>query len=214
MKSLHHSTRLRLGLASAVMLCCSLVACVEEKVIYNRPMLGSLPNAQTGQVVTAPKGWSAPQFGAGLGPQEIGADGKPKSGADTLVIENGKQRTMLARTGRELMIHIYRALEKDDRRFFVDQVLSERTRTECYQRGVQPEKLFDGLVEIGDEVVELFNSMPQGEATPGVLMNPIGGGLFRLEVDPRRVRDSRFQGFDMIMENGQWRLKWFVEKKQ
>ncbi|MBU6414536.1 MAG: hypothetical protein KGS45_13855 [Planctomycetes bacterium] len=197
---------------AAVLIAFTFAGCVEEKVIYNRPMLGSLPNAQTGQVVTAPKGWAAPQFGDGLEPQATGSDGKPKSGADTLVIERGKERIMLARSGRELMIHIYRALEKEDRRFFVDQVLSEKTRTECYQKGVKPELLFDGLLEIGDEVVELFNAMPQGEGTPGVLMKPIGGGLFRLEVDPRRVRDSRFQGFDMIMEKGQWRLKWFIEK--
>jgi hypothetical protein len=186
----------------------------EEKVIYNRPMLGALPNAQTGQVITAPRGFTGPAFGAGLQPQEIGPDGKPKTGADTLIIEKDRKRQMLARTGRELMIHIYRALEKEDRQFFVDEVLSDRTRTECYQRGVQPGVLYDGLLEVGDEVVELFNAMPQGEATPGVLMNPIGGGLFRLEVDPRRVRDSRFQGFDMVMERGQWRLKWFVEKKR
>jgi hypothetical protein len=205
------------SLHAPVLLICTLVAislpgCTEEKVIYNRPMLSSLPNAQTGQVVTAPKGWASPQFAGGVEPQAIGADGKPKTGADTLIIENGKSRTMLSRTGRELMIHIYRALEKEDRQFFVDEILSERTRTECYRNGVQPEKLFDGLLEIGDEVVELFNAMPQGEATPGVLMNPIGGGLFRLQVDPRRVRESRFNGFDMIMEKGQWRLKWFLEK--
>lgn len=188
--------------------------CVEEKVIYNRPILGGLPNAQTGQEVTAPKGYTGPAFGAGLQPQETGPDGKPKTGADVLIIEKDRKRLMLARTGRELMIHIYRSLEKEDKQFFVDEVLSERTRSECYQRGVQPDLLYEGLLEVGDEVVELFNAMPQGEATPGVLMNPVGGGIFRLEVDPRRVKDSRFQGFDMVMERGQWRLKWLIEKKK
>lgn len=190
----------------------ALTACVEEKVIYNRPMLGGLPNAQTDQVITPPRGFGSGTFGAGLEPQTIGADGKPKTGADTLIIERDRKRLILSRTGRELMIHIYRSLEKEDRQLFVDEVLSERTRAECYQRGVQPGVLFDGLLEVADEVVELFNAMPQGEATPGVLLNPIGGGIFRLEVDPRRVKDSRFQGFDMVMERGQWRLKWLIEK--
>jgi hypothetical protein len=52
--------------------------------------------------------------------------------------------------------------------------------------------------------------MPQGERTPGFLLEPKGGGVFRVQVRTRKAATLKLVGLDMIMERGNWKLRWFV----
>ncbi len=163
---------------------------VEERVIYNRPMFGALPNAQVNQPVTMPKGY-----------QNIVL--KPREQVDP---NNPDKKLVTAGNGRQLMVNIYNALAKQDRATFVDQILSQQARDSMSQLGKDPGSAFDELYEKSDELVELFNRIPMGEYTPGIYMEKVGAGVFRVKLYGPTARGLYFTGFDMQLENSSWRL--------
>jgi hypothetical protein len=172
----------------------------ETRVVKQKPWFAGLPDVQGDTTV-------------------IGMDGAFRSEAfeaaeDNLVTVNpDKSRTLVAKNGRHLMIHIYTTLMEYDRELFVSQVLSEKTKAEFRQRGRDPREAFDMLLKQENDIVTLFNLMPQGERTPGFLMEPQGRGVFRVQVRTRRAATLKLVGFDMIMERGNWKLRWFVPGK-
>lgn len=116
---------------------------------------------------------------------------------------------LVARSGNDLMVHIYETLRDGEKDLFTEQLLSTRTRGEYVSRGLDPNQAFDDLLRRSDDVVDLFNMMPHGEFTPGVFIKPIGKDMFRLEVTGLAARDIKWTAMDMVVEKGQYKLLWF-----
>jgi hypothetical protein len=173
-----------------------LCACTEERIIKNRPFLSGVPGAVTSRPVTPIEG--------ALPPDEQPPDSLVQKTPD------GK-KVLVAKTGRQLMVHIYNTLEDKDAQLFLDQVLSEMTKTEFYQRGVDPREAYVELLRRREDIDLLFSRMPMGEATPGVIMTKVGRGMLRLRVDGMAARDLPWSGMDIVMEKGNFRLRWFVD---
>jgi hypothetical protein len=182
----------------SLLLIAHLAACESEtKIVYNRPFLGGLPGAESQSAISRyPKGYKDPTYI----PDE------------QLVVKDaeGKPAELRARTARHLMMHIYNTLMNTQEKLFVDQVLSEKTRSEYYQRGIQPNEAFKLVQEHAGDILTLFDRMPMGESTPGLFLQPVGGGVQRLVVQGLGARDLYWVGFDMVMEKGNWKLVWFV----
>jgi len=183
--------RLLLGVAAV-----ALVAGCESRVVRYDPMLGGLPGAESNTRVV----------------RDLGDYKDPtKVAGNKIEVENADGTTTLtAKTGRHLMVHIYNALVRDEKELFADQVLSQVTREEFAARGKVPTEAFETLLARFDDIQELFNRMPLGEYTPGVFIKPVGNRVKRVALDDVTARDLVYSGFDMVMEDGNYRLRWFV----
>jgi hypothetical protein len=118
--------------------------------------------------------------------------------------------TLYAKTIKHLMNHMIHALEYDERDLFVEQILSEITIEEFRSRGLDPGLAFDELVNRKRDVYRLFHFMPMGEHTPGLYPSPIGRNIFRLQVS-RVGRDLLWSAIDVSFEQGNYKLRWFVQ---
>src|SRR5262249_7577238 len=118
-------------------------------------------------------------------------------------------KTLIAKTGRQLMIHIHNALQEDDADTFVDQILSEQTREEYFRRGLDPSAAFKELKKHRTDVKKLFDQMPMGECTPGLYVRNRPGKITRLEANGSGARDLAWTAMDMTYEKGNWKLVWF-----
>jgi hypothetical protein len=66
------------------------------------------------------------------------------------------------------------------------------------------------LVDMHDDIIDFFNAVPQGENTPGVFLRPKGGKVFRMQATGLGARGLKVIAMDMVMEKGNWKLRWFV----
>lgn len=193
-------TRARAGgsvLAWVVAGACLLGGCTETKVVRRTSQLGGLPGAESGSP-------DIRDFGdAYKDPGELSLDELRETQPDGSV-------KLYAKTGRHLMIHIYNTLEQDDKKLFVSQVLSDMTKRECIERGVDPGQCFDLLKAHEQDIRDLFDRMPAGERTAGIYPKSLGDNVTRVELGPRGDQDLLWGGFDMVMERGNQRLRWFV----
>ncbi|MCC6676197.1 MAG: hypothetical protein IT436_03550 [Phycisphaerales bacterium] len=168
----------------------------EEHVIYDRPMLAGLPGVETGRQVTGPRV-------QGAIPPDAVTD-------DNIVIDNPDgTTTLVSRTGRHLMIHIYNTLQEDEGDLFVEQLLAQRTRDEYYRRGLQPIEAFNTLKKRRADIKKLFDQMPMGEYTPGIYVRSLADKVTRLEVSGAGARDLAWTCMDITFEDGNWKLVWF-----
>ena len=198
--SLAINYRLRNAVVGGTMLAMGvlLAACAtEERVVKTKPWFAGLQNAEGNT--------------RAIGVENEFTNSAFEAPEDKIVIENDdKTKTLIAKNGRHLMIHIYTTLMEYDRQLFTDQVLSNMTKQEFRDRGLDPASAFDMLQKQEDDIVTLFGIMPQGERTPGYLMEPQGNGVFRVRVHGRRAEGLKVVGFDMVMEGGNWKLRWIV----
>lgn len=129
---------------------------------------------------------------------------------DKIVQGEGPDRKLVAKNGRHLMIHIYTTVDEGERDLFFKQVLSRRTAEACIEKGHDPRLLFDFLKYHQADMQALFRAMPMGELTPGLLMVARGDGVYRVQIERKLAEGMPFDGFDMVMEGGNWRLVWFT----
>jgi hypothetical protein len=183
-------------------MCAAMIAgagCVEERIVQNRPMLSGLPGAVTGRPVTGPAG--------AIDPKTVPDD--------KIVVENKDgTTTLLAKTGRQLMIHIVTTLDNDQRELFVEQVLSEKTRQEFYERGLDPALAFDELQRRRGDIDVVFSRMPAAESSPGVLVKQVEKKTTRVQLTGMAAEKLSWIGFDMTMEKGNWKLRWFIPGRE
>jgi hypothetical protein len=195
-------------------LCCfALSGCqVEQRVIRKKQWFEGLPGVeQGGQPVRAdaPDAPSTPL--ASTGPQI------PENKLREVVPASPNapaQVTLISRTGRHLLVHIYETLRDNERELFAEQVLSERTREEFLSRGFSATDAFDLLKAQEEQVVTLLQQIPDAEATPGVRMLAVGNRVQRVLLGANAMASQQLSpglvGIDMVMERGSWRLRWFV----
>lgn len=176
-----------------------LAGCVEERVVYNNPFLGRIPGAQSGTPVSAPKG------------ARTDTRFDPKSDPGTLRVEHPDGSiTLVAKTGQQLFRHLMTTLREDDPDLFVDEVLSERTRQEYYDRGIDPSQAFVTIKEREADLNKLYRALPMGEFTPGIFAEDLGDRTRRVALYGKEAQGLAWNGFDMVLEKGNWRLRWFV----
>lgn len=183
------------GVGLALLL--ALAGCArEERVIGQRSLLGGLPGAETKVAPLGPRG------------QTI----DPAALDETRIVEtlpDGSKR-LISRSGRHLMLHIWRTLQENDAQTFVDQVLSRRTREEFLDRGLDPVQAFERVRARLDDVQRLFARMPMGERTPGVHFEQLDRRTFRFMLTDTAAKGLSWIGIDMVYEDGHYRLLWFV----
>ena len=75
---------------------------------------------------------------------------------------------------------------------------------------MDPRQAFDTLKERWEDIVALFDSIPGGEFTPGVYKKAVGSSVQRVELTGPAAAGLHWTGFDMVMEKGNYRLRWFV----
>ncbi|GJQ29882.1 MAG: hypothetical protein HBSAPP03_17660 [Phycisphaerae bacterium] len=168
----------------------------ETRVVKFNPFLGGLPGATSGAPIVRDLGdYTDP---TAIPPDQLRREEEP-----------GKV-LLTAKSGRHLMIHIHTTLRAGDRDLFTTQVLSAMTRAECLERGIDPGEAFDYFKTREDDIAALFNMMPAGEQTPGVIARRLGRHVMRVQVSGLGTEDLYWTGFDMVMEKGSWRLRWFV----
>jgi len=185
-----------------------LPACTpEEKVVNYKPFFAGLDAA--GQGASLRHGQAYVKDGEVVGTSRADIS---KLLQQPIVIENDDGSvTLVSKSGSHLMRHIQRTLYEDDRDLFTEQVLSRITREEYVVRGKDPGEAFDALKEREREIMELFARMPLGENTPQVVRDQVGHNMFRVRVTGVGVSDLYWRGVDMVLEGGNWRLRWFVK---
>lgn len=183
--------------AAALALLLALASCAREvRVIGQRSILGGLPGAETKVAPLGPRGQTA----------------DPSALDETRIVEtlpDGSKR-LISRSGRHLMLHIWRTLQENDRRTFVEQVLSRRTRDEFLDHGLDPAEAFERLRARIDDLQRLFARLPMGERTPGVHFEQLDRRTFRFMLTDTAARGLSWVGIDMVYEEGNYRLLWFV----
>jgi hypothetical protein len=168
----------------------------EERIVYRRPFLSGLPGSESGTPVSRnPKGYIDPTY-------------VPDEQLAVTKVDGSK--TLTARTARHLMMHIYTCMMNNQEELFIEQVLSERTKSEYYQRGRDPKEAFQAVQARAGDILVMFERMPMGESTPGLYLENVEKGVQRLQLRGLGARDLHWIGFDMVIENGNWRLLWFV----
>lgn len=180
------------GAALAVML----AGCVEERVVRSHPFMSALPGAETTGAVVGER-W----------PGYVSPAAAP--GGEIVIEEEDGSKRLVAKSGRHLMAHIFTTLTEDEEALFTEQVLSERTKAEFRERGLGESEAFAMLKKRERDVLLLFAMMPQGEYTPGVLLQRVGDRTYRLKVSGPGTSQLRWRSMDMVMEGGHWRLRWF-----
>lgn len=119
--------------------------------------------------------------------------------------------TLYSKTGLQLMAHIQTTLANNEADLFVEYLLSDLTLREYRERNIDPTEAFTRLKQHERDIARLFSYMPLGENSPNVLMEPLGRNMFRVRLTGPAARDSgRYKGFDMVLERGNWRLRWFL----
>lgn len=183
---------LGLGVALALGM---LGGCVYEKRTIKGGLLAGLPGSQSSETVKL-------QTGKTMDPS-IAPEGGIRQ-----VDERGNV-TLYARSARHLMAHIYTTLANNERELFIEQVLSERTKREFDDRGLEPGLAFDELKNRERDVLKFFNTLPFAENTPGVHLEGLGPNVFRMRSPGGRDSGLRYQFMDLVIEKGEWRLRWF-----
>ncbi|MDF1809176.1 MAG: hypothetical protein P1U42_05715 [Phycisphaerales bacterium] len=126
------------------------------------------------------------------------------------VVDEDGSVTLYAKSIRQLMAQIITTLQNGERELFVEQVLSQRTKDEFYERGLDPGLAFDELLKHYRDIGRLFYFMPMGEYTPGLYLETVGKNTFRLKISRIRNESLYWIGIDTVFEGNNYRLRWFV----
>lgn len=138
-----------------------------------------------------------------------GGEGARLPPIEELVVERPDGgEALIVNSIRDLMLHIGRAMEREDAELFADQILSSVTRSEFVMRGRDPEEALGMLLEHEEGVRRLFERMPVGEFTPGLYLEQVGDNVYRLRAR-NMPRGARYTFVDAVFEGGRWWLRWF-----
>lgn len=114
--------------------------------------------------------------------------------------------TLISRTPSAVMYHLTTTLRNREYDLLLEQVLSEKTRSEYNKRATDPMEAVMYLAKRQEDIQALFAAMPLGDQTPGVLIENIGPNQFRLSPPTAISQDLRFTKFDVIIEQREFRL--------
>src|SRR5262249_17816711 len=135
--------------------------------------------------------------------QEFDKDGRPKN--PLRAEDKDGKITLTLQSPRHVIIHLRETLMSGESELLYEQVLSDRTKQEYRKRGLDPKTAVDFLMENKVEIMRMLNKMPMGELTPGLFLKPVGGDVYRLQLQPSSER-QRFTSIDFLWEWGICRL--------
>lgn len=114
--------------------------------------------------------------------------------------------TLISRSPSAVMYHLTTTLRNREYDLLLEQVISEKTKSEYRKRGADPMDAVKYLAKRQQDIQALFAAMPLGDQTPGVLIENIGPNQFRLAPPVAISQDLRFRQFDVIIEQREFRL--------
>lgn len=165
---------------------------------YKNAMLANLPGAQTGESENI----RHVRTGKALDPTATPTVG--------IRVEDERGNiTLYSRSLRHLMVHLHTTLADEERELFVEQVLSERTKQEFAERGLDPGMAFDELKLRERDVLRFFSTIPFAENTPGTGLEQLSPNTFRMRAPGGRGSTLRYAFIDVVVEGGEWKLRWF-----
>lgn len=190
-------TRVNAGILCAAILIAPLASCAQYRTEVSRTgLISKLKDKQEGNTRPIDPSKVHPVFGV--------------PGGQIRVEDEDGTVTLYAKSIKHLMNHIIHALEYEERDLFVEQILSKITVDEFEQRGLDPGVAFDELLIRKREVYRLFHFMPMGESTPGIYPTSVGTNIFRLQVS-KVGRELLWSGMDVSFEQGNYKLRWFIQ---
>ncbi|MCR9076092.1 MAG: hypothetical protein NXI07_08635 [bacterium] len=187
---------LRLLTAACLIALSPVAGCRYERIVSQSGLLVGLEGAQSG---IPPKRESRPLPDFLRTPDE-GIRVEDEDGAVTLY----------SKSVRQLMTHIVTTVGNGERELFLEQLLSQRTKDEFIERGLDPGLAFDELVNRQRDIGRLFYFIPMGEFTPGVYFETIGRNVFRLKLPNKKHAELYWVGIDVVFEDYNYRLRWFL----
>jgi hypothetical protein len=184
----------------------------EEKIVNYKPFFTGLEGMQTQTPAVSQTPKDPALAGAAADPAEL--QDPAKAGEHQLLRKDKKGTAfIIARSGAQLMYHIQKCLEEENPDLFAREVLCKATRQEYLERGLDPRDAYTTCKAAERQIAILFNRMPMGEHSPNVLMQQLGTNLFRVKITGRAADDlERWIGYDMVFEDGNYRLRWFVAR--
>jgi hypothetical protein len=185
----------------------------EERIVNYKPFFSGIKDAQTQTPAVAERRDDAPAMPGGE--MDPAAVEDPAKAAEHQLLQKDKKGnvSIIARSGTQLMYHIQKCLEDEDPNLFASQVLCKATRQDYIDRGLDPRDAYKTCKAAERQIAILFNRMPMGEHSPNVLLEQLGANTFRVKITGKAAADlERWVGFDMVFENGNYRLRWFVSR--
>lgn len=169
-----------------------------ERVVSRTSLLSSLEDSNdTGNIPKKSTGRTLPDF---LRNPDEGIRVENEDGSITLY----------TKSIRQLMTQITLCIQNGERDLFVEQVLSQITKDEFFERNLDPGLAFDELVARQRDIFRMFYFMPMGEYTPGMFLKTVGRNVFRINISRARNPELYWIGMDSVFEHGNYRLRWFV----
>lgn len=208
------TTRRRHRLTPAALLCAAVIplaACAtERRVISVRGGLSGIQGAQGGELAQAertdrPTGSAYAELAARQRQQAAVGETETDPRALRITRDDGTI-TLISTSPRHVVLHLRQTLTQDEPDLLFDQVLSDRAKDAYRKNGLDPHDAVGFLIEHRRDVLMLLQRMPQGEFTPGMFLEKIGPGAYRLQLNGASGQGLSFQRLDIVWEHGVCRL--------
>ena len=194
---------------SVALLTLTLGACVEERVVAVRGSLANVPGSVGGIRPDGEPARTEASWDALLSPfQPETPDGEPLENNPLRIVseEDPEDVRLVINSPRHLMIHLFQTITGEEWELLYEQVLSDRLKSNYRERLKDPREAVTYIRRRRTEVLELLNTMPAADQTPGVFLEPIGRNTYRLVSPGAVVSQLRFTKMDLALESGQFRL--------
>lgn len=193
--------------STLILVCLALLpACAEERVVAVRGM-ANLPGAEGGVRADGARTTRAPQtWEQVLGEALPAIEGAPVDGKPYRFVTADGRVALQSHSPRQLLIHLAETLRAGETDLLFEQVLSHETKDAYRARGMDPRDSVVFLAEHAQSVLQLLSLFPLGEQTPGVTLQQLGRGAYRLESPGGLSEGHTFRSIDIVFEHGAFRL--------
>ena len=165
----------------------------EETIISTNSILSGIPDAKSGVPARLDPNAAMPALHT--------ADELTERNADGTV-------TLRSPSIRDMMVHFYNCLDKDNDALLLSQVLAQGTKVHFQSEGKDPSEAIAFIKENRQEILELMGRMPAGERTPSIAFERVEKNVYRLRLTGRIPREWRFTQLWVSLEGPDWKFYW------